>query len=412
MKKQIILTMLSLAALNVAAQDVVVKKDGSTILAKVLEVNQDNIKYKKYSNRKGPTYTIRISDVMTINYENGEKDTFDVSATTASESQSSQKMIERKAAGNNRQLIAKYNAPITLNPKEQSKKPADKYILIFGVTENSILSNDDIEITYKKNRRNNIFEDDERSYGRISYKINIRNKTNKVIYIDKANCFRVPSNGVALSYLSNEQVTVGKSSGSGASVGLGGIAGALGVGGVIGGIASGVAVGGGSSSSVSSTYNDSRILAIPPMGNVNLRDEKILKISRVKYRLINNEEVLEFPELLKDKMNAPGDACEILVSKDETMNFELSKGLTKQGYGRTFNEFNSPFTINYCITYSTEADFSKFSTANFGIFVREIIGCSLYRKNNLFITTSKIHSDDYILNNGDYIIEGFCKTFK
>ena len=61
MKNQIVLTMLSLAALNVAAQDVVVKKDGSTILAKVLEVNQDNIRYKKYSNRKGPTYTIRIS---------------------------------------------------------------------------------------------------------------------------------------------------------------------------------------------------------------------------------------------------------------------------------------------------------------------------------------------------------------
>ena len=48
MKKQIVLAMLSLAAINVAAQDVVVKKDGSTILAKVLEVNKDNIKYKKF----------------------------------------------------------------------------------------------------------------------------------------------------------------------------------------------------------------------------------------------------------------------------------------------------------------------------------------------------------------------------
>ena len=39
-------------------------------------------------------------------------------------------------------------------------------------------------------------------------------------------------------------------------------------------------------------------------------------------------------------MNVPGDGYEILVSKDETMNFELSKGFTKLGYGRTFNEFN------------------------------------------------------------------------
>ena len=51
MKNVLVLSILYCAAINVAAQDVVVKKDGSTILAKVLEVNQDNIRYKKYSNR-------------------------------------------------------------------------------------------------------------------------------------------------------------------------------------------------------------------------------------------------------------------------------------------------------------------------------------------------------------------------
>lgn len=44
-----------------SAQDVIVKKDGSTIVSKVLEVNTDNIKYKKFSNQNGPTYTISIS---------------------------------------------------------------------------------------------------------------------------------------------------------------------------------------------------------------------------------------------------------------------------------------------------------------------------------------------------------------
>ena len=53
--KKVIIIALSLATLNVAAQDVVVKRDGSTIIAKVLEVNQDNIKYKKFSNQNGPT---------------------------------------------------------------------------------------------------------------------------------------------------------------------------------------------------------------------------------------------------------------------------------------------------------------------------------------------------------------------
>lgn len=106
MKNQIILTMLSLAALNVAAQDVVVKKDGSTILAKVLEVNQDNIKYKKFSNQNGPTYTINLSDVMSVNYENGEKEDFNNSSITNDANQGNEaKEIIKDAAPNNSELL-------------------------------------------------------------------------------------------------------------------------------------------------------------------------------------------------------------------------------------------------------------------------------------------------------------------
>ena len=61
----------------VQAQDVIVKRDGSTILSKVLEVNQNDIKYKKFSNQQGPTYTIDKAEVMSINYEGGDKDAFD-----------------------------------------------------------------------------------------------------------------------------------------------------------------------------------------------------------------------------------------------------------------------------------------------------------------------------------------------
>ena len=65
-----------MSLVNIQAQDVIVKKDGSTILSKVLEVNTADIKYKKFSNLNGPTYTIDKSDILAINYENGEKDDF------------------------------------------------------------------------------------------------------------------------------------------------------------------------------------------------------------------------------------------------------------------------------------------------------------------------------------------------
>ncbi len=76
MKKIIILFFIFTSALTVSAQDVIVKKDGSTILSKVIEIGTTEVKYKKWNNQNGPNYTIAKSDVQAINYENGEKETF------------------------------------------------------------------------------------------------------------------------------------------------------------------------------------------------------------------------------------------------------------------------------------------------------------------------------------------------
>lgn len=65
-----------LASLTVSAQDVIVKKDGSTILSKVTEIGTTDVKYKKWSNIEGPLYTIAKANVLSINYENGEVETF------------------------------------------------------------------------------------------------------------------------------------------------------------------------------------------------------------------------------------------------------------------------------------------------------------------------------------------------
>ncbi len=74
--KQLLVFLFLLCSASLSAQDVIVKKDGSTILSKVLEVGQDEIKYKKFDNLEGPTYTIQKSELQSINYQNGAKDTF------------------------------------------------------------------------------------------------------------------------------------------------------------------------------------------------------------------------------------------------------------------------------------------------------------------------------------------------
>ena len=73
-----IAAVLLLFAMNRAyGQDTIVKTDGNEIKAKVEEVMDTEIKYRKYDNLSGPVYTIKKSDIFMVKYENGSKDVFD-----------------------------------------------------------------------------------------------------------------------------------------------------------------------------------------------------------------------------------------------------------------------------------------------------------------------------------------------
>jgi hypothetical protein len=58
------------------SQDVITKKTGEDIQAKILEVDQTNIKYKKFDNLEGPSFIVPKSDVLIVRYSNGTKDIF------------------------------------------------------------------------------------------------------------------------------------------------------------------------------------------------------------------------------------------------------------------------------------------------------------------------------------------------
>ena len=73
---------LLLCVVSAYAKDVITKTDGSTIDAKVEEITESVIKYRKASNTTGPVYTIPIASVATILYENGTTDTFNSPVAT------------------------------------------------------------------------------------------------------------------------------------------------------------------------------------------------------------------------------------------------------------------------------------------------------------------------------------------
>ena len=71
MKKMGLLIVLFIIALPSFAQDIITKRDGSDIQAKVLEVSKSEVKYKAWDNLEGPTFILTASDVLIIRFENG-----------------------------------------------------------------------------------------------------------------------------------------------------------------------------------------------------------------------------------------------------------------------------------------------------------------------------------------------------
>ena len=72
-----------MCSVSASAQDVIVKKDGSTIVCRVVEVTQTEVIYKKWTDLQGSNYVMERTNVSAINYEDGRNTSFgDTPATT------------------------------------------------------------------------------------------------------------------------------------------------------------------------------------------------------------------------------------------------------------------------------------------------------------------------------------------
>lgn len=59
------------------SQDVIILKTGEELKTKVEVIDIDIVKYKKFENQSGPTYSLEKSKIFMIKYENGTKDIFE-----------------------------------------------------------------------------------------------------------------------------------------------------------------------------------------------------------------------------------------------------------------------------------------------------------------------------------------------
>jgi hypothetical protein len=76
MKKATLLLVAQIVARCLLSQDIIILKNGGELKAKVLEVSPDMVKYKKWDNQDGPSYSESKANITMIKYQNGTKDIF------------------------------------------------------------------------------------------------------------------------------------------------------------------------------------------------------------------------------------------------------------------------------------------------------------------------------------------------
>lgn len=266
------------------AQDVIVKKDGTTILSKVLEVNPADIKYKKYSNQNGPTYTITKAEVMSINYEGGDKDVFTDSQPATQQAPTNGGFeVNPNLEADNLKLVQQFNQRDLLYTGGKGQN-ANNFVGVFGMKEGSILENSELKVDYSmkrfvthQNGKESKMTDFDLKTGfgwnRLYEEwmcliVTLTNKTDKSIYVDLANSFLIFGKRGTKSMYVQTATTSTTASSSGSNVGLGG---------VLGGMAGGISVGGSTTNMSSTTTYAQRIIIIPPMSTFTLPAQNIGK---------------------------------------------------------------------------------------------------------------------------------------
>ncbi len=396
--KLMALTAICMTSSYTFAQDLIVKKDGSVIQAKVTKVGTSEVEYKKWSNQDGPQYSIEIAGILAINYKNGDKETFDnVSASRNSQAAKTQTEgqqnviqiqtgdLSHEAKVANDEMLAKLNEPVELLINEKDKKDIGKKevksaIACFGASPKSVLCDGNIAIMvetgelYKETSKRpaewkdgGLYSRDKNWGLRTKYIINpairfhVYNNSNQTLYVDLANTFYV-NMGKSQTFYIPSSTTTSKTSSGGVGVNLGAVTGALGIGGAAGTLANGINVGGGSSSTTTNTIYSQRIIALAPKTITTLAPKYFFgettswqpPTDGIRYDLWQNYTYLRYVTI----------NCS---SKSE-------KGAMMFGDHYTYNEDKSPIQFSFYLSYSKEETGANTITLPSTFYLKDLIG--------------------------------------
>ena len=246
-----------------------------------------------------------------------------------------QQLLDATPDKNNQKVIKRYNYYSHRGASPSSTGRAIGYTAVFGVKRNSIMSTEDVEVNVVKRWVQDAAVDDMEN--RL-YFVEIKNKTNKPLYIDKSHCYRIYHNGRKYCYYDPER---------------------------------------------DDTSLVQRVIVIPPHSKKNLSDYRAILTKKGPFPELK---IIDYPEDFHWDAKVAG-ICEGFLSDYEV---------------RTFTEDNSPYYRSFEITYSKDADFSTYSLLTINFYMRQLIGCfypELYRENDIF---DRLGANQYTITNCEY----------
>jgi hypothetical protein len=368
MKRVIIATLTIFCLLTVAAQDIIVKKDGDTLRVYDLKINAKFITYREYPGKDFPSKRIGKAKVLSVKKSRGnsveiskpdpapvkvqqpvkvqEKDTVvyfteavqGAAALTTNEKPSKEQKGEvlRPLAADNTQLVVAYNKIYDgYDSKVPKKSKASRAVAIMGMKVSSALSNEDVTVEISKC---------EESYMR--YKIFVRNKSNKTIYIDLENCFRLYNDETFKFYYTGKQIKQNRKSNQKVVLTDRQPSFQTGYDGKRRGKSHTTTYNFENKKETSQVVKEQRFIAIPPMGKVALPPEVTFN---------------EYDDIIK--------SYEKFAATISSERFGVCKWQIT-----TFDEQESPYCNTFQITYSHDKSFDVYSTVMLTLYMKQLIG--------------------------------------
>lgn len=119
LKKLVITAFVTSLASFMQAQDTISFKNGEKVIAKVLEVEDETVQYKRWTNQDGPTYRKKVEQIEYIRYKSGDVDVYDASMTGLVQKNDSTNELGTNEVQNS---VVNASSEGTVEPQPEEKK--------------------------------------------------------------------------------------------------------------------------------------------------------------------------------------------------------------------------------------------------------------------------------------------------